>query len=107
MTNVLTNILDNSIKYRRDNLEILLEITETDQAVHLTIKDNGIGMSKEEQQLAFDKFYRAESGDLHHIKGFGLGLSYVKTIIEKHQGTVELSGASEVGTTVKIVLEKP
>ena len=79
-------------------ITVILESSGTGYTIHLI--DNGIGMNANEQKLAFDKFYRAESGDVHNIKGFGLGLSYVKSIIEKHNGQVELSSTKNKGTTV-------
>lgn len=104
LTNVITNVLDNSIKYRRDSLEITVIIETSGNGFTIQMIDNGIGMSSNEQKLAFDKFYRAESGDVHNIKGFGLGLSYVKSIIEKHNGEVDLISTKNKGTTIIITI---
>lgn len=104
LINVLTNVLDNSIKYRRSNLEIDIELKTEGKHYLLVVKDNGIGMSSKEQGLAFDKFYRAETGNIHNSKGFGLGLSYVKSIIEQHQGEVSMKSQPNKGTTVTIKL---
>lgn len=106
LTNVFTNVLDNSIKYRNGDLRIHISVSTDEEFTTITFTDNGIGMSPQEQKLAFDKFYRAESGDIHNIKGFGLGLSYVKSIIEKHNGTIDLTSATDQGTSIKIKLPK-
>ncbi len=104
LTNVFSNILDNSIKYRKENLQINVLLEVKDGNYTITIRDNGIGMNGKTQKLAFDKFFRAETGNIHNIKGFGLGLSYVKSIVVAHSGTVELSGEIDQGTTVIINL---
>lgn len=104
LINVVTNILDNSIKYRRNSLEIEINLEEENGMYILTVKDNGLGMNNSEQKLAFDKFYRAQTGDVHNIKGFGLGLSYVKSIIEKHKGQVTIASTPNAGTTLTIKL---
>ncbi|MFT5778540.1 MAG: two-component system phosphate regulon sensor histidine kinase PhoR [Crocinitomicaceae bacterium] len=106
LTNVFTNILDNSIKYSQENLEITIALLENEKEYLITLKDNGIGMSKKSQKLAFDKFYRAETGNIHTRKGFGLGLSYVKSIVEAHFGNVELNSELNLGTTVTVTLPK-
>lgn len=107
LVNVLTNILDNSIKYRSARpLEIGIRAMDTETGLEILISDNGIGMTSKEQKMAFKPFYRAESGDIHSRKGFGLGLSYVKSIVAKHRGTVELESRIGHGTTVKIKLPK-
>ena len=106
LVNVFTNVLDNSIKYSKANLEIDVSISENENSYCVIISDNGIGMRKKSQKLAFDKFYREETGNIHTRKGFGLGLSYVKSIIEAHQGEVELESELNKGTTVRIRLPK-
>lgn len=106
LTNVVTNILDNSIKYAKEDLSITISLKEKEGSYQIIITDNGIGMNKTSQKLAFDKFYRAESGNIHTRKGFGLGLSYVKSIVEAHQGKVELTSQLDKGTVVNITLPK-
>lgn len=107
LTNALTNIFDNSIKYRSERpVKISVKISSEGSNCKLSISDNGIGMTAREQKLAFDTFYRAESGDIHNRKGFGLGLSYVKSVIEKHRGSVSLISKRNEGTTVEILLPK-
>jgi two-component system phosphate regulon sensor histidine kinase PhoR len=93
--NVLTNIFDNAVKYNEKPPEILVETYNKDDTFFIRISDNGTGMSKEVQEHIFDKFYRKPSGNIHNVKGFGLGLSYVKAIINAHGGTIKVS--SEVG----------
>lgn len=105
LTNVFTNILDNSIKYRSsDPPEIKVEIREKDKMVQISFEDNGIGMTSKQQKHAFDAFYRAETGDVHNRKGFGLGLSYVRGVVQKHGGQVFLKSKPRQGTTVIIEL---
>jgi len=93
--NVLTNIFDNAVKYNEQPPEILIETYNKDDHFFIRISDNGTGMSKEVQEHIFDKFYRKPSGNIHNVKGFGLGLSYVKAIVNAHGGTIKVS--SEVG----------
>jgi len=102
LTNVFTNILDNSIKYRKENLAITISLVHKDNSYFISFSDNGIGMNKNTQKLAFDKFYRAESGNIHNSKGFGLGLSYVKSIIKAHKGNVTISSDIDKGTVITI-----
>ena len=85
--NVISNIMENAIKYGGNTIEIELESIE--KAVEIKIKDDGIGIHKTHQKKIFDKFYRIPTKNLHDVKGFGIGLYYVKQIIEKHEGTVE------------------
>lgn len=106
LLNALINVLDNSVKYRKDPLEIVVTIAAIQESYAISIGDNGIGMKKAAVKRAFDKFYREETGNIHTRKGFGLGLSYVKSIISEHSGSVELSSELGSGTTVTINLPK-
>jgi len=107
LINVFTNILDNGIKYRNvDPPMIRISLEEEDEKVVFSIEDNGIGMTPKQQKHAFDAFYRAESGDVHNRKGFGLGLSYVRGVVQKHGGKVELRSKLGQGTIVIIELPK-
>lgn len=101
---VLTNLVDNAVKYchQAPNISIKL-FTEAGQAV-MTVQDNGIGISSKAQRKIFDRFYRVTQGDLHEVKGFGLGLSFVKAITEAHQGSVEVESTPNVGSTFTIRL---
>jgi len=95
ISNVLHNLIDNAIKYSGEVPEITIETEDTKNGVMVGVKDNGIGISKEDQKRIFEKFYRVSTGNLHDVKGFGLGLSYVKAIVDAHKG--EVSVASELG----------
>ncbi|GAB5417271.1 MAG: HAMP domain-containing sensor histidine kinase [Crocinitomicaceae bacterium] len=107
LTNVFTNILDNGIKYRSEVApKIMIRLHESKDVVEVMIEDNGIGMTAKQQKHAFDKFYRAETGDIHNRKGFGLGLSYVKSVIEKHSGKVSMESKPNEGTVVTVQIPK-
>lgn len=104
LTNVVYNLLDNAIKYSSDDPKITVT-TESDQfSVILRVSDNGIGIKKDQQARIFDKLYRVPTGDIHNIKGFGLGLSYVKAIVEKHLGVVKVKSEFGKGSTFIIQL---
>jgi len=105
-TNVITNILDNAIKYSPDEPRIDIYTENAGNNIVLKIKDQGIGMGKNVQKRIFDKFYREHSGNIHDVKGHGLGLSYVKSITEDHQGTVHVESEKGKGSTfiIKIPL---
>lgn len=105
ISNVIYNLLDNANKYSPE--EPLIEIhtfNEKNQFI-LSIKDYGIGISKEDQIKVFEKFYRVTTGNLHNVKGFGLGLSYVKRIIDLHHGEIEINSTKGKGTTITIKLK--
>jgi len=104
LTNVIVNMLDNAIKYSKDAPEITLKTESTDKNIILEIKDKGIGMTKGVQKNVFKKFYREERGNIHNVKGHGLGLSYVKKIIEIHKGEVYVESEKGIGSTFTIKL---
>lgn len=99
MTNVLVNIIDNAMKYGGSNQEIRIETRNEHNFIHISITDNGPGMSKEVMEKIFDRFYREIQGNIHDVKGHGLGLSYVKEIVEMHQGTIIVKSIPGVGST--------
>ena len=105
-TNVVFNIMDNAMKYKRHDVPLSLEVCTKnvgDKFV-LTIKDNGIGISRDNLKRIFDKFYRVHTGNVHDVKGFGLGLAYVKQMVKAHRGSIRAESEVGVGTTFVIVL---
>ena len=104
LNNIIYNLLDNAVKYTEDEPEIVVSTSNIDKGVELKIKDNGIGMGEDVQKSIFDRFYRAESGNLHNVKGFGLGLSYVKSVIEAHRGKIKLNSKRNQGSEFRIYL---
>jgi two-component system, OmpR family, phosphate regulon sensor histidine kinase PhoR len=88
-TNIVNNLLDNALKYSKDVPLITLTTYNTDTNFCIKIEDNGIGMNKDTLSHIFEKFYRAHTGNVHNVKGFGLGLSYVKTMVEAHKGSIK------------------
>ncbi len=105
-TNVIFNLMDNALKYKKGDEPLSLYVRTWNANDHfmLSIKDNGIGIRKEDIKKIFDKFYRVHTGNLHDVKGFGLGLAYVKQIIQAHKGTIRAESEIGVGTTFIIVL---
>jgi len=104
-SNVIFNLLDNAIKYSKENLEVIISTYSTRKNLVITISDNGIGMSRDTISRIFEKFYRAHTGNVHNVKGFGLGLSYVKAIMDAHKGKIKVESA--VGKGSKFTLEFP
>ncbi|MFQ5447633.1 MAG: sensor histidine kinase [Saprospiraceae bacterium] len=102
--NVLRNLLDNALKYSPGQPHITVTTANDDLRFELSVSDRGVGIPAAQQKLVFDKFYRVLAGDLHPVKGFGLGLSYVKQIVTAHGGTVQLESEPGQGTTVTVVM---
>ena len=97
-SNIVFNLLDNAIKYSKDHPKIEVETVTVSNMLAIRVKDNGIGMNKETQARVFEKFYRAHTGNLHNVKGFGLGLSYVKGMVEAHGGKVKVESTLGKGS---------
>ncbi|MCT4580143.1 MAG: HAMP domain-containing histidine kinase [Flavobacteriales bacterium] len=104
ITNVIYNLLDNANKYTPESPKINISTEDVVNGIVIKIRDNGIGISKENQQKIFDRLYRVPTGDRHDVKGFGLGLSYVKAIIDKHHGKITINSSLGKGTTFSIHL---
>lgn len=107
-SNIIFNLLDNALKYSKDNLHIDVSTASQSGVLAIKVTDNGIGMNKETQTRVFEKFYRAHTGNIHNVKGFGLGLSYVKGIAEAHGGKVKVESKEGRGSifTVFVPLAK-
>ena len=106
-TNVIFNLMDNAVKYRRQDaqLELKLSTWNENDRLCISIQDNGIGIKKDDIKKIFEKFYRVHTGNLHDVKGFGLGLAYVKKIITEHKGTI--TAESELGIGTKFIIKMP
>jgi two-component system, OmpR family, phosphate regulon sensor histidine kinase PhoR len=98
LNNALNNLIENALKYSNTQPKIIISTTVESTKIRIDIKDNGIGISKENQIHIFEKFYRVPTGNVHNVKGFGLGLHYVKTIIEAHQGNIQLESELNKGS---------
>jgi two-component system phosphate regulon sensor histidine kinase PhoR len=104
LTNLVYNLLDNANKYSPKKPVIIVRTENTSNGIILTIEDNGIGISKGEQKKIFDKLYRVPTGNIQDVRGFGLGLSYVKAIVEEHHGRISVESEINKGTKFKIFL---
>ena len=106
ITNVIFNLMDNAVKYKRpdEDLKLVVRTWNEPGKVMISVQDNGIGIKKENLKKIFDKFYRVHTGNLHDVKGFGLGLAYVKKIITDHKGTIRAESELNVGTKFIIAL---
>lgn len=104
-SNLIFNLMDNAIKYSNENLEVKINTYNTRNSLFVTIADNGIGMNRDTVSRIFEKFYRAHTGNVHNVKGFGLGLAYVKAIVDAHKGKIKVE--STLGKGSKFTLEFP
>jgi len=104
ITNVFNNLLDNANKYSPEKPIIKVEIQKNESYISVSIEDNGIGISKANQKKIFDHLYRVPTGNIHNIKGFGLGLAYVKMIVEKHNGKVFVESELKKGSKFTVII---
>ncbi len=105
LTNAICNLIDNALKYATKNPEVKIETYNSEKNLVVVISDNGIGIDKEYQKKIFDKYFRVPTGDLHNVKGFGLGLAYVKMIVELHEGKIDM--LSEINNGTKFIITLP
>jgi two-component system phosphate regulon sensor histidine kinase PhoR len=107
-TNIIFNLLDNAVKYSKADTPLELKVktcnNDNEDTLYVIVEDNGIGIKKENLKKIFEKFYRVHTGNLHDVKGFGLGLAYVKKIIQDHRGVIRAESELNVGTKFIIVL---
>ncbi len=106
ISNLFSNLIDNAIKYCKGDVVIDITTELKPNSIIVSIADNGIGMNKETTKRIFEKFYRAHTGNVHDVKGFGLGMSYVKMVIDAHKGKIQVESTQGVGTTFKVELQK-
>ena len=105
ITNLVYNLIDNAIKYSGNNVDITVATQCVGTRLRLSVADRGIGISKEDQRHIFEKFYRVSTGDVHNVKGFGIGLNYVQQVVALHEGTITVE--SEPGKGSTFIVELP
>mgnify|MGYP000742380405 CR=1 FL=1 len=103
-SNIISNLIDNAVKYSKEEAELSIYCQQTGETVTISVNDRGIGIPLDKQKHIFDKFYRVPTGNLHNIKGYGLGLFYVKSMVEKHGGTITVKSEPDKGSTFTITL---
>jgi two-component system phosphate regulon sensor histidine kinase PhoR len=105
-SNLVNNLVDNAVKYAKENTPLRIKITthSNEKNIIIKVEDNGIGMSKETVKRVFERFYRAHTGNIHNVKGFGLGLSYVKTMVQAHEGQISVESTLGKGSTFTLQL---
>jgi len=103
-TNVLFNLIDNAIKYNKNTPSLVISTGNINGHIFVEVRDNGIGISPENQKKIFHQFYRVPTGNLHDVKGFGLGLNYVKVMTELHKGKISVASKLDEGSIFKIIL---
>lgn len=104
LTNVLYNLIDNAIKYCSESPDIGIATTNVNRSLCISVSDNGLGIAPEHQRKVFQKFYRVPTGNVHDVKGFGLGLHYVMSVVKAHKGSIKLDSDLAKGSTFLITL---
>jgi two-component system phosphate regulon sensor histidine kinase PhoR len=104
LTNLLYNLVDNAVKYTATEPRIVISTTSNTEGITVSVMDNGVGIPVSEQRKIFERLYRIPTGNVHNAKGFGLGLSYVRTVVERHGGSIRLDSAPGKGSTFHIFL---
>ncbi len=104
LTNIFYNLIDNAVKYCEREPQVIISTHSDATSVGIHVKDNGIGIARGEQKKIFDRLYRVPTGDLHNVKGFGLGLSYVKAVVERHGGKISVESGPGNGSTFHITI---
>jgi two-component system phosphate regulon sensor histidine kinase PhoR len=104
--NMISNLIDNAVKYSKEDIDPVIEVGTYNHHnnIVITVKDNGIGMTKDTVSKIFDKFYRAHTGDVHNVKGFGLGLNYTRKMVEAHNGKIDVESSLGQGSQFKITI---
>jgi two-component system phosphate regulon sensor histidine kinase PhoR len=102
LSGILRNLVDNAVKYSPDTLSLRFATFSTDNGICLTVEDQGSGIAKEQLERIFEKFYRVPTGNRHDVKGFGLGLSYVKEMVHRHKGKISVSSKPGKGSIFTI-----
>ena len=106
LTNILFNLIDNALKYTTEKPHIIISTNSDARGIYVSVSDNGIGISKENQTKIFETLYRVSTGNVHNVKGFGLGLSYVKAVVEKHGGTINVDSTLGKGSKFNVFIPK-
>ena len=107
LSNILYNLVDNALKYRKENATVTIAVAEANGGVRMSIEDNGIGIEKMYLARLHQKFFRVPTGNIHNAKGFGLGLHYVHQMVRMHNWKMEIDSDLGVGTTVTIYIKTP
>lgn len=104
LSNVIYNLVDNANKYSADAPKITITTKRNLKNLYIEVSDEGIGMTKEQTKRIFDQFYRVHTGNLHDVKGFGLGLNYVQDILTQMGGTIKVQSEKDKGTTFEVII---
>jgi two-component system phosphate regulon sensor histidine kinase PhoR len=105
-TNIVTNLVDNAIKYSKKVPEVEISLKRENKKIYLSVKDHGIGIKKEHISRIFDKLYRVPTGNVHNVKGFGLGLSYVKKVAEMHGWNITVKTRFGEGSEFTLIIKE-